>query len=610
MSRITAEAKTVRQLLAGQKYAIEDFQREYKWLEKQVGELIEDLSDVLDGYDSADPRSEVERYSHYFLGSIIISHKNGRSYVIDGQQRLTTLTLMLMYLNQLQRQREGEPVQLDELIFAQKFGKRSFNLDIAERVPAMEALFTGQPFDDAGASESVRNILGRYRYINDHFPGELAGDALYHFIDWLIENVQLVEITAESDEDAYTIFETMNDRGLSLSNPEMLKGYLLSKIMDECTKASAAATWRNRIRPLVELGKEEDADFFKAWLRSQYAQTIRERKKGAEKRDWDLLGTEFHRWVREYEEKIGLRTSGDFARFIELDLSFYARWYYALRLASVNLTPGLEPVFYNAQLGFTLQFPLLLAPLKPDDPDDTIATKLRLVATYVDILLAWRLWNFRTITYSTMQYAMFVVMREIRGKEPGELADILRSQLATEPQTFASNDRLRVHQQNQRAIHTMLARITDHVERQSGLPSHYLEYIGGSGRNRYEVEHIWANKPERHRDEFPHPADFAEYRNRIGGLLLLPRQFNEAFGDLEYTKKLDHYYGQNVLARSLHPNCYTREPGFLSYKRRSQLPFTAHEQFKTADLDARYELYRRIAEEIWSPELLQPDIYS
>ena len=57
-------------------------------------------------------------------------------------------------------------------------------------------------------------------------------EALPYFVDWLIENVHLVEITAHSDDDAYTIFETMNDRGLSLTATDMLKGYLLANIND------------------------------------------------------------------------------------------------------------------------------------------------------------------------------------------------------------------------------------------------------------------------------------------------------------------------------------------------------------------------------------------
>jgi uncharacterized protein with ParB-like and HNH nuclease domain len=78
---------------------------------------------------------------------------------------------------------------------------------------------------------------------------------LPYFIDWLLENVHLVEITAYSDDDAYTIFETMNDRGLSLSPTDMLKGYLLANI-SENKRTSANTRWRERIRELNDAGKE------------------------------------------------------------------------------------------------------------------------------------------------------------------------------------------------------------------------------------------------------------------------------------------------------------------------------------------------------------------
>ncbi|WP_199345072.1 MULTISPECIES: DUF1524 domain-containing protein [Nostoc] len=104
--------------------------------------------------------------------------------------------------------------------------------------------------------------------------------------------------------------------------------------------------------------------------------------------------------------------------------------------------------------------------------------------------------------------------------------------------------------------------------------------------------------------EFPYIEDFSEYRNRIGGLLLLPKSFNASYGDLPYAKKLPHYYGQNLLAKSLNPQCYDHNPGFLGYKERSGLQFQPHEEFKKADLDARQKLYQKIAEEIWNPERL------
>ena len=264
---------------------------------------------------------------------------------------------------------------------------------------------------------------------------------------------------------------------------------------------------------------------------------------------------------------------------------------------------GLEHVLYIAQHGFTLQYLLLLAPLRPDDSEIVVNQKLSLVARYIDILLTWRLWNFRTIAYSTMQYSMAQVAFTIRGLPLDALTRKLHESLVTEGKekgTFASNDRLRMHQQNRYALHRILARLTDYVETQSGQPSRYLDYVS-EGATRYEVEHISADHPERHTDEFPHPADFAEHRNRIGGLLLLPKSFNASYGDLTYANKLPHYNTQNLLARSLHPQCYDHNPGFLRFKEQSGLPFVAHAQFNKADIEQRSELYRLIAERIWNP---------
>lgn len=601
MREILGKAKTVRELLKGVKYSIDYYQREYKWHEKQIRELMDDLSGkFLEEYQPDHPRSKVGDYPHYFLGSIIISKKETVGYIVDGQQRLTSLTLLLVLLRNLQKDRDDK-VNVDELIFSEKFAQKSFNLHVEERTPAMDALYAdgGETFNATDRAESVQNLIARYGDLETSFPDELRAAALPYFVDWLLENVHLVEITAYSDDDAYTIFETMNDRGLSLSPTDMLKGYLLANI-DEAKRTAANTRWRDRIRALNDAGKEVEADCFKAWLRSQHATKIRERKKGAKAEDFDRIGTEFHRWLRDAADSVGLTQPDDFYRFINRDFDFYSRHYLRLIEASQKPVPGLEHVLYNAQHGFTLQYMLLLAPLRPDDSEAVVNRKVALVARYLDILLTWRLWNFRTIAYSTMQYAMFVVMREIRGLAPDPLAAKLHEFLAKETETFASNDRLRLHQQNRYPLHRILARLTDYVETQSGQPSRYIDYIS-EGKTRYEVEHIWANHPERHTDEFDHPADFAEHRNRIGGLLLLPKSFNASFGDLTYSDKLPHYDSQNLLARSLHPQCYDHNPGFLKFKTQSDLPFAPLATFQKADLEARSQLYSRIAERIWNP---------
>ena len=80
------------------------------------------------------------------------------------------------------------------------------------------------------------SLLSTWRLVTStskpHFPKKSEDSAFPYFLDWLKYNVVLVEITAYSDDNAYTIFESMNDRGLNLTSTEMLKGYVLSRFTD------------------------------------------------------------------------------------------------------------------------------------------------------------------------------------------------------------------------------------------------------------------------------------------------------------------------------------------------------------------------------------------
>ena len=84
--------------------------------------------------------------------------------------------------------------------------------------------------------------------------------------------------------------------------------------------------------------------------------------------------------------------------------------------------------------------------------------------------------------------------------------------------------------------------------------------------------------------------------------------FNASYGDLTYADKLPHYNTQNLLARSLHPQCYDHNPGFLRFREQSGLPFAALPEFNKTDLEARSQLYRQIAERIWNPADLLKEI--
>lgn len=610
---IRGDAKSILDLLGKAKFSIDYYQREYRWEKEHITELINDLSGkFLESHNASNDRSMVvAEYGHYFLGSIIISKKGNIKFVIDGQQRLTSITLILIYLHQ-QLKDADQKNAIADLIFSYKVGGgRSFNLDVPERTACMEALFTGRPFEESDQRESVLNIVKRFSDIVESFPEELTGEALPYFADWLIANVHLVEITAYTDSDAYAIFEAMNDRGLSLTPTDMLKGYLLASITDIDSRNTASVAWRKRIESLKKIGKDEDAHAIKSWLRSQYAISIRERKRDAQPRDFDLIGTEFHRWVRNNKEILNLTDNRSFSRLIQEEFAFYSSMYEKIRNSTATLTKGLEAIYYNAQNNFTLQYPVLLAPLQKNDTEEVILRKLRIVAGYIDILITRRIWNGRSTSYSALQYNMFqLVILEIRGKSVSDLAEVLLKRLLAEEETFSSNERFSLNKMNGQHIHRILARMTDFIETRSGRHSRYVEYLK-RGKKGYEVEHIWANHHERHTEEFGHPADFSEYRDRIGGLLLLPQSFNGSYGDLPYCSddvqkgKYDYYYGENLLARSLNKNAYEHDPGFREFQEESGLPFCWHLEFKKADLDVRQELYRQIAEKIWNPDNLK-----
>jgi uncharacterized protein with ParB-like and HNH nuclease domain len=275
--KIDADDRTVFEVLNERKYTVDYFQREYSWEQKHIEQLVTDLtSSFLDAYSEGDPRQAVEHYNNYYLGPFVVSSKNGMKSIIDGQQRLTSLTLFLIYLNNLQKA-IGSKESIEPLVFSEKFGQKSFNIQVEERKNCLEKLFLEgayevRPDDD----ESTVNMADRYADIGEAFPEDIKGKPFPYFLDWLKYNVILVEITAYSDDNAYTIFESMNDRGLNLTSTEMLKGYLLSRFTEFKDREKANRFWKESIQRLHQHSKDEDQTFFQAWLRSQYADTIRE----------------------------------------------------------------------------------------------------------------------------------------------------------------------------------------------------------------------------------------------------------------------------------------------------------------------------------------------
>lgn len=619
MSAITPHYRNVQQLLQSQSFSIDEYQREYKWEKENIDELLSDLqAKFFSHYKAGDETPAVSSYGEYFLGSIIVSKRNGRNYLIDGQQRVTSLTLLLICLYRTAKA-QGLPVvqTLAPLIFSDNLGQPKFNLDIPERLPVIKALFEGQAYSPDGKDESIQTMYARYGDIEANDLMADLGPALPHFIYWLLTQVGLIEIATDNDSYAYAIFETMNDRGKPLSPVDMLKAYLLAPIEDPQARTLVNLTWKQQVLELISWGgshePERDANCIKAWLRAQYAESTRDRRAGAVDKDWELIGSVFHRWVRDHSAQLGLGKAQANQKLMAESFPFFAKAYRRVLHASKHYTSELDAVYYNAHNDFTWQPTVLLAPLVETDDDETVRRKIAVTATYLDIWLMRRVVNYIRVGYSSVSYAMWLLCRDIRRKPLAELVPILQQKLADDDVTFAGSaakgrtgiQGLGLNQFSRRYIYHLLARITEATETGAGRTESFDKLVNREVKNPFDIEHIWADDFEAVKTLFATEADFVECRNHVASLLLLPADVNRSLQAKPFDQKRPHYAKQNFYAASLDASVYLHQPQFQQFAAAHQLPFKAFNTFTKSEQEARRELVLALVEKVWSPQRLQ-----
>jgi len=609
MKKIDGTPKSIRELFTGVKYTIHYYQREYQWQTKQIEELLSDLiEEFFEFYSDTDERSKVLDYGHYFMGSIVLTNEDNA--IIDGQQRLTSLTLLLIYLYH-QLEDEEERAEVLQLIYSKKAGTKTYNIhvpEMPERFDVMNALLQNQYMDVSKHSETIKNIYNRFSDIESIMNDVLPKNAIEMFKDWLIDNVDFIRIVAQTEQDAHKIFVSMNDRGLSLTPTEMLKGYLLSKIENNEVRQQANDLWKKRILELKSLGKEEESDFIKNWIRSQYAETIRERKKNALPGDFDIIGTAFHKWIREHSSQMNLVKSKDYEDFVLKQFDKFSQLYLDLKFYSTNFTAGFESVFYNGNRNFTLQFQLILASIDPNETREESNRKIKLISCFLDLYFTRRIFNYKTVDYSSIVYSVFILSKKIRQKSLTELLEICKEEISEMEFQLETIDDFRLSVWTVRYMLHILSRITDYIETSSGLPSNFTNYISREIKNPYDIEHIICDHHDWFIDEYPDRETFNRYRNKFGALLILPMDKNRSLNDLTFERKLPIYFGENLLAKSLSSDCYLNNPQFKRFYERENLKFKEYSEFNKEALLERQELYEEIAKKIWGIEQLDHQI--
>ncbi len=595
--RINGQAWTIRQVFSGRRYGLDNYQREFAWESSHLKELLTDLSErFLDRWQPEHDPSEVPHYQPYFLGPIVTHVRQTNSLIVDGQQRLTVLMLLLIWLERTQADRDDAVSGLGPLIVFDLFGHRRFAVepehDYDERRRCLTALMAGEEVDSSQlTSRSNRTLVRRYNDFEDLFPEALRGDALPAFIYWLLDRVYLVEISTGSGPLALETFETMNDRGLRLNSLDLLKSFVLSKI-GVADQPGVNRTWRARIAALTDADSNAHVGFMRNWMRAKYSRGPI---------DDAGISRSFDKWVRREHHNLGLRYPGDFLTFVN-EMDGLSRRYVELIAATKEPCPGLDVLYANGRNTVTLQLPLILAALSLDDDRATFERKARMIGGYLDIVVARRMVNWRDYGYDALSNGVFSLAREIRGLDIDTLAKRLGEEIATLPETFDAVGTYGLRARNRTRVRYLLARMTAWLELQHEELTTTPAY-GPLLRKlmSYDIEHIWADKPELQPEV--QARRFDHVRNSFGGLLLLPKSFNRAYGAKPYAVKVKQYWGQGtLLAKSLHPDCYTMNPGFDRVRERYALPFTPYPSaFDERAIMQRQALYQRLCELVWDP---------
>ena len=226
-------------------FEIPFYQRPYSWREEHVSTLLDDLLNGL----------ERDKDEPYFLGSVVLIKDDDapKSQVVDGQQRLTTLTVLLCVLRELA---DGEnKKELDQFIreTRNRFSgaEERFRITLREqdreffqeRIQTPGRLDSFLSEDPVGFSDSRKLLQGNTRYLNREVS-RLSVDSRDALAMYVIQNCCLVVVSASNGDSAHRIFEVMNDRGLDLSPTDILKSDVLSKIPPD-SQSSYARKWES-----------------------------------------------------------------------------------------------------------------------------------------------------------------------------------------------------------------------------------------------------------------------------------------------------------------------------------------------------------------------------
>ncbi|HGP1154449.1 DUF262 domain-containing protein [Pseudomonas aeruginosa] len=627
--QITFDRKTVNTCLQ-QNFILPTYQRDYKWEVKHMQELMTDIQEsFLSSWEEKHGRKDVLGYEQYFLGTIITTQVDqGGKAIVDGQQRITTLTLILAYIHRLQKSKPNLEISpVDQSIRRKVAGQNEFNLDMDKpRQEFFTLLIDGTEDEDElnAAVDSINHkdsgterLWELYQEIDKSLAAEITErNLLAHFFDYLTECVCMFEIGVPREQDGHKVFVTMNDRGLKLSPIDLLKGFLLSSISTNEDNKASHASWNASINKLKQLGSDEDSNFFKTWLRSKFANTSRGKKRGDAPGDFELVGDSYHRWVIDNKERLDLKNSDDYTNLLTGTLPFYVDLYCKIKTHERQYSESFPHVFYNGARDLTLQSMLIMSASKSSDTSSEINKKIRSISYFLDYLAVIRALNGKENTYDNIRDLVFEITKEIRDLDSNTLKQKLAARIDSEKDRVSAIKNASYHQMKRQDLLHVLARIGEFLEKSLELTNKvgFEVYVNRSRDSKtFDIEHLIpydiaavnAELAKAGGIPFDGAADFYSYRNNIGALILLPRGRNRSMKAMPYKEKLQRYSNENVLAQTLCNTFYLNQPNLDRFKAETNIELSHIDFMDAESITKRAAAYLSIAEKIWSKEKLE-----
>ena len=608
---ITPKNKDIMELFSGNtQYFLDFYQRDYQWKKVHIQKLLEDIfyRFSLEYKPSLDVTvAAVNKFDWHYLNAFVTNEFKGKIFIVDGQQRLTSLTLILIKLFHLSKKFKSDRDTLvkDQIMGVGLFGQ-TFWMGYGNRSEILRDLLENgyQSFESSDYDLSQRNLYENYKLIDKQLDEFITdGHKLEAFILYFLTRVQLVNIQIQDTKDVPMVFEVINDRGERLRPYEVLKGKLLGQI-DKDDIDTYYDIWQSCIHQIQEIDENEVDNFFRFYFRSRFVDTISE---------WGEFDGEFHKTIYEakWDKKIHFKHNVQGVKdFITNDLKYYSNVYVRILKESKQYLK-IPPIYFNALNDQDRQSVLLLSALLVNDPFEI--EKIELVSALFDrhysLLQLTSSYNSNDFT-ETISY----LNTALRGKDIAEIQKIFDERLLADMSAakgikvvdsldwtyFSAASRLNLPY---KFIKYFFARIEHFIANNIGKKAMaYNDMVLRTGpKTGYQIEHILAYNDENLALFDGDNEVFNVERNRLGGLLLLLGEDNNLSRNEPYLHKLQIYTSRELYwNKTLSKEFRHKNAQFDEFAKRYDLSFVVYENFDDKSVSERQKILFQLAKQIWT----------